>query len=66
MRLKDLRDAINIITNYIDETADIGGTEHDIIWLGHVAPDKMNNDDVMELAKMGFIFSSEEGWYGFT
>ena len=64
MRLTNLREAISILLDYVDEHTHLNGVEDEMVYLAKVDPETMHVSDVSRLTALGFVYDDESGWYG--
>lgn len=66
MRLKDLREVIDIFLKY-EPYGYLGGAGHDVVYFSLVKPQSITREDRDRLAALGLHWSNEtDGWVLYT
>ena len=67
MKWGALREGIQILDKYIDDTAYATSATHDVLYAGPEAIDKISDEDKKRLEELGWGFDDEvDSYYAFT
>lgn len=69
MKLRDLKEGIDIFLKYVSGSESLGGADHDVIYFFSGTKDrlsKISEVDRNRLIELGFILDDEAGWKHFA